>query len=66
MRQGDLFSPLMFNMEGDCLAKMVLNAQAGYLFTGLADNLFVKGIAILEYADDTILFIKYDVEVPGI
>src|SRR4051812_15894141 len=41
---------------------MVLNAQASGVFIGLVDNMFDKGIAILQYADDTILFIKDEVE----
>ena len=41
---------------------MVHNAQESGLFTGLVDNLVEKGIAILQYADDTIMFIKDEME----
>jgi hypothetical protein len=40
------------------LTRMVLNAQQNYLIEGLAGNLVDKGVAILQYADDTILCIK--------
>ena len=41
---------------------MIHNAQDAGLITGLADHLIDKGVAVLQYADDTILFIQDDVE----
>uniref|UniRef100_A0A8I6XWR9 Reverse transcriptase domain-containing protein n=1 Tax=Hordeum vulgare subsp. vulgare TaxID=112509 RepID=A0A8I6XWR9_HORVV len=55
VRQGDPVSPFLFNLAADCLTKMVLKAQANGLFTGLAADLVENGVAILQYADDTIL-----------
>lgn len=54
-RGGDPFSPFFFNLVADCLTKMVLKAQKAGLFRDLATDLISDGIAILQYADDTIL-----------
>jgi hypothetical protein len=58
VRQGDPFAPFLFNMAANSLAKMVHLAQNNGLVTGLADNLIQNGIAILQYADDTILLLQ--------
>jgi hypothetical protein len=58
VRQGDPFAPFLFNMAANSLSKMMYLAQQNGLITGLADNLVEKGIAILQYADDTILLIQ--------
>ena len=55
VRQGDPFSPFLFNLAADCLTKMILKAQQNGLFKGLASDLIPNGVAILQYADDTIL-----------
>jgi len=47
----------------DCLSRMVRKAQHSNLITGLADNLIPRGVAILQYADDTIICLKDDFEV---
>jgi hypothetical protein len=62
VRQGDPLSPFFFNMAGEVLTKMVLSAQRNGLFSGLASNLVENGIAILQYADDTVLCIEHDQE----
>ena len=41
---------------------MVKMAQYNGLLCGLAENLIPKGVAILQYADDTIICLKNDVE----
>ena len=60
VRQGDPLSPLLFNMVGEVLTKMVLEAQNNGLIVGLASDLIDKGIAILQYADDTVLCFEHD------
>ena len=55
VRQGDPFSPSLFNLAADCLTKMVIKAQQNGLFKGLASDLIPNGVAILQYADDMIL-----------
>jgi hypothetical protein len=49
-------------MAANSLAKMVSVAQQNELVTGLADNIVPGGIAMLQYADDTILLIQDDLE----
>ena len=63
VRQGDPLSPALFNFVADCLAMMVRKALRNYLICGLADNLVDKGVAILQYADDTIVYLKDDLSV---
>jgi hypothetical protein len=62
VRHGDPLSPLLFNLVADSLTRMVLKAQQNDLVCGLIDHLIPKGIAILQYADDTILCLQDDVE----
>jgi hypothetical protein len=62
VRQGDPLSPILFNFAAESLTKMVENAQTQGLFTRLIDHIIPKGVAILQYADDTIVFLKHDVE----
>jgi hypothetical protein len=62
VRQGDPLSPLLFNLAADCLAKMVQIAQENTLIKGLIADLIPKGVAILQYADDTILCLEDDTE----
>jgi hypothetical protein len=45
-------------MAANSLGKMIQQAQSNGLITGLADDLVTNGIAILQYADDTILLIQ--------
>jgi len=62
VRQGDPLSPILFNSVADCLARMVRQAQQNGLLCGLTDNLIPKEVAILQYADDTIIYLKDDLE----
>jgi hypothetical protein len=41
---------------------MVLEAQANGLLIGLAPDLIDKGVAIMQYADDTVICISHDLE----
>jgi hypothetical protein len=60
VRQGDPLSPFLFNSAAQCLTKMVLEAQENGLLTGLAPDLVDKGVAIMQYADDTVLCLAHD------
>lgn len=55
-------SPILFNFTADCLSRMVEHALSNVLITGLTHNLIPKGIAILQYANDTIVCLKDDME----
>jgi hypothetical protein len=41
---------------------MIIKAQNRHLITGLAENLISKGMAALQYADDTILCLENNVQ----
>jgi hypothetical protein len=62
VRQGDLLSPILFNFVADGLSRMIFKAQSNDLFCGLANHIIEKGIAVLQYADDTIICLKHDIE----
>jgi hypothetical protein len=48
-------SPLFFST---CLTRMVVKSQQRDLITGLIDHLIDKGVAILQYADDTVMCLQ--------
>jgi hypothetical protein len=62
VRQGDPLSPFLFNAAVQCLAKMVLEAQQNGLLVGLAPDLIDKGVAIMQYAHDSVICISHDSE----
>jgi hypothetical protein len=62
LRQGDLLSPMLFNIVADMLAILIARAKENGQVGGLIDHLVEGGVSILQYADDTILFMEHDVE----
>jgi len=58
VRQGDPLSPLLFNIAADSLAKMVTMGQSNNIIGGLITEYVHNGIALLQYADDTILCLQ--------
>jgi hypothetical protein len=62
VRQGDPFSPFLFNIVAEGLDKMIQQAQIAGLIVGLVPHLVDKGVVILQYADDTILLVQDDME----
>lgn len=60
LRQGDLLSPLLFNLVSDTLATMLDRARMAGEIKGLASNLIEGGLTHLQYADDTIIFLDLD------
>ena len=62
VRQGDPLSPLLFNLVADCLTRLVRQAQENNMITGLASHLITNGVAILQYADDTIICLRDDID----
>ena len=57
VRQGDPMSPILFNLAVDSMGVMVKNAQSNKIITGMVPHLVENGIAILQYADDTIFLL---------
>jgi hypothetical protein len=62
LRQGDPLSPILFNIVADMLAIMIEHAKSDGLFEGVIPHLVDGGQSILQYADNTILFMEHDLE----
>jgi hypothetical protein len=62
VRQGEPLSPLLFNFVVHVLTRMVLSAQQHGLVIGMIDHLISNCVAILQYVDDTIIFLENSVE----
>ena len=60
LRQGDPISPLLFNLIGDVLTRMLSKAMENNLIGRLLTNFKYGGVVSLQYADDTILFSDCD------
>jgi hypothetical protein len=59
LRQGDPMSPILFNIVADMLALLINRAKADGQIRGVLPNLIDDGLSILQYADDTIIFIDH-------
>jgi hypothetical protein len=62
LRQGDQLSPMLFNIVADMLAIMIERAKIDGQIEGVIPHLVDGGLSILQYADDTILFMEHDLE----
>ena len=62
LKQGDPHSPLLFNLVADVFSKMLHKAVNNNLICGLLPNAIPGGVASLQYADDTILFLGNSIE----
>ena len=60
LRQGDPMSPILFNIVADMLTILIGQAKDAGQVGGLVPHLVDGGISILQYADDTIIFMEYD------
>jgi hypothetical protein len=60
LRQGDLLSPILFNIIVDMLAILIARAKEDGQVGGLVPQLVEGSISIIQYADDTILFLEHD------
>ena len=57
LRQGDPFSPLLFNLVADALGVILDKAVHKNHIKGVLDDLIPGGISHIQYVDDTILMI---------
>lgn len=62
MRHGDPLSPFLFNRAANCLQRMIQLAQSSGQIVGLIPHLIDKRVVILQYVDDTILFVQADLD----
>jgi hypothetical protein len=62
LRQGDPLSPTLFNIVADMLAIIISRAKEDGQVDGLIPHLVEEGVSILQYADDTIIFMEHDLE----
>jgi hypothetical protein len=62
LRQGDPLSPILFNIVADLLAVFISWAkQAGHV-ADLIPHLVDGGVSVIQYVDDTIIFMEHDIE----
>jgi hypothetical protein len=60
LRQGDSLSPLLFNIVVDMLAILINRAKDECQFNGVVPHLVDDNLSILQYADDSIIFLDHD------
>ena len=61
-RQGDPLSPMLFNIVVDMLAILIERAKSDGQIEGVVPHLVDGGLSILQYVDDTILFMEHDLD----
>jgi hypothetical protein len=62
LRQGDPLSSILFNIIMDLLKVLIGRAKLDEQFEGLIPHLVDGGLSILQYTDDTILFMDHDID----
>jgi hypothetical protein len=62
VRQGDPISPILFNLVADVFTKMLIRATMHIQITGLLHGMIATCVISMQYADDTLLFLKNDLE----
>ncbi|WVZ59399.1 LOW QUALITY PROTEIN: hypothetical protein U9M48_009545 [Paspalum notatum var. saurae] len=62
LRQGDPLSPILFNIVANMLAILVNRAKVDGQINGVVPHLVDGDLSILQYADDTIIFMNNDLE----
>jgi hypothetical protein len=62
LRQGDPLSPILFNIVADMLAIRFARAKEENQFNGIVLHLIPEGLSILQYADDTVVFLDHNLE----
>ena len=62
LRQGDPLSPILINIVADMLAIILNKAKQEGLIRGIIPHLIDDGLSILQYADDTVIFLDHDID----
>jgi hypothetical protein len=62
LRRGDPLSSMLFNVVADMLAILMEYAKVGGQIEGVIPHLIDGGLSILQYVDDTIIYMEYDLE----
>jgi hypothetical protein len=62
LRYGDPLSSLLFNLVTDMLALLISRAKEDGQISDLIPHLVRDGLSILQYANDTILFMNHNIE----
>jgi hypothetical protein len=62
MCQGDPMSPILFNIITDMLVILIKRANEDGQINGIIPLLVDDGLSILQYADDTIIFLDHSLE----
>ncbi|WVZ82121.1 hypothetical protein U9M48_029422 [Paspalum notatum var. saurae] len=62
LRQGDPLSPILFNVVADMLAIIINRAKVAGKVNGVIPHLVNDGLSILQYADDTVIFLDHNLE----
>jgi hypothetical protein len=52
-------SPLLFNLVVDIFTRMIINAAREDCISGFMNSVHPEGILRLQYADDTLLFLRH-------
>ena len=60
LRQGDPMSPILFNIVVDMLTILIGRATDAGQVGSLVPHLVDGGLSVLQYADDTIIFMEHD------
>ncbi|WVZ51479.1 hypothetical protein U9M48_002624, partial [Paspalum notatum var. saurae] len=62
LRQGDPLSPILFNIVVDMLSIIINRAKVEGKVNGVIPHLVEDGLSILQYADDTVIFLDHNLE----
>jgi hypothetical protein len=62
LRQGDPLSPILFNIVADMLAVLFARAKEEHQFNGIVPHSIDGGLSILQYADDTVVFLDHNLK----
>jgi hypothetical protein len=66
LKQGDPFSPILFNLVAEVFTKMLCKTAEKKLILGLLPHVVPGGVVTLQYADDTILFLEPNIHMARI